>query len=156
MNNVDWKVELKKIEREYEGLPPEPSPAELRARRTAEEREKQRNDEMAATVGAWTRFGLVVSLAASLQLWPYARDCGEGLFLYVGAEGMLVAGGLWVAVCTWRNRMPKTHCLAMLMTLYGLALLEMQVLPRVGYAKVDAKNPPQLWCAAPVAERMSR
>ena len=40
MSEIDWNVELRKIEREYDGLPPEPSANALRARRAAELRER--------------------------------------------------------------------------------------------------------------------
>jgi hypothetical protein len=33
---VDWNAELRKIEHEFDGLPPEPSAAQLKAKRAAE------------------------------------------------------------------------------------------------------------------------
>jgi len=38
MGEINWLTELRKIEREFDGLPPEPTPMELRARRAAEQR----------------------------------------------------------------------------------------------------------------------
>jgi hypothetical protein len=156
MSEIDWNVELRKAERAFEGLPPEPTPAELRARRAQEDLEQRRNEELSAAVGAYARLMLVASLAGALGFWPYARDCGPSLFAYMGAEGMLVAGGLWVAVCTWRNRMAKTHIVALAIVLGGVALLQMEVLPRIGYAKVDPAHPPQWRCGGPSAPRAVR
>jgi hypothetical protein len=148
MSGINWAVELKKIEREVDGLPPEPSPGALKAKRAAEQRAEQRQEARAAALGAWARLLLVMSLAVGLSFWPYARECGAGLFAYVGVEGLIAAGALWVVAWTWRWRMPKTHGLSLLLVLLALALIGLQVLPRVGYAKVDSAHPPQWRCSA--------
>jgi hypothetical protein len=146
MTQIDWNAELRKIEREFDGLPPEPSPAEMRARRAAAQREEQRRSERAAKLGVLWRVILVTALAGAIVLWPYRRECGLGLFAYMGAEAMIVAGGLWVAACTWRWRMAKTHGVGAIMALWGFMLIAHQVLPRIGYAKADPRNPPSWWC----------
>lgn len=148
MSEIDWNVELRKVERAFDGLPPEPTPEERRAQRAAEQQARQRREESAAVVGAWARLLLVTALVGALYSWPYPRVCGAGLFAYLGAESLVVVGGLWVAACTWRTRMAKTHILALTMVLLGLGLLQVEVLPRIGYAKVDDANPPQWSCAA--------
>jgi hypothetical protein len=71
------------------------------------------------------------------------------LLAFMGAEAMVVVGGLWTVAWTWRFRLAKTHGLALLLVLWGLALLSAQVLPRVGYAKADAQHPPRWWCSDP-------
>jgi hypothetical protein len=147
MSEINWSQELRNVSRQFDGLPPEPTAEEIRARRLAEEATKRRNEEQAAVAGVWFRLFLVSALAGALNYWPYPRECGPGLIGYMVAEGVFTAGALWVAVCTWRCRMGKTHMLALLMALAGLAVLETQTLPRIGYAKVDASNPPQWWCA---------
>jgi hypothetical protein len=146
MSEIDWNVELRKVERQFDGLPPEPTSAEVRARLAAEREAKQQQDAMGNAVATWARLLLVVSLAGALRFWPYPRECGPGLFGYMGTEIVMVLGALWVIACTWRHRMAKTHALALLMLLGGLALLEIEVLPRIGYARVDGANPPQWWC----------
>lgn len=133
MTAIDWKTELRKIEREYEGLPPEPSPAQVRAQRAAEAREKKERRERAERRGAWARLALVMVLAATIGFWPYARSCGGGLLAYVSAELMVLVGGIWVTRCTWRLRMGATHALAIGLAVWGLLLVGHQVLPRVGY-----------------------
>jgi hypothetical protein len=147
VGEIDWNVELKKIERELDGLPPEPSPAELRARRTAERREQQRKEARHILLGVSARLLLALTLAAAMVFWPYPARCGAKLVAYLSAVAMVAVGGLWVTICTWRHRMAKTHAVALLIVLWGLALAAAQVLPRVGYAKSDASHPAQWRCS---------
>ena len=149
MSEIDWATELKKIEREYDGLPPEPTPAELTRKRVAERREQERLRDSALKIGAWGRAMLVVTLATAINFWPYFRGCGVGLFAFVGAEGMVVLSGLWLVVWTWYGRMARTHAVAMLMVLWGLALIAGEALPRIGYARIDPAHPPAWFCPAP-------
>jgi hypothetical protein len=135
MAEIDWNTELKKIEREFNGLPPEPSPAQLRSQRLAEQRAQQRKTDRANAIGVFARLSLVGLLGAAINFWPYPRDCGAGLYGYMAAEGLIVTGGVWVAACTWRFRMPRVHIIAGLVVLAGLGLLEMEALPRIGYAR---------------------
>ena len=146
MVDNDWSVKLKKIEREFEGLPPEPSPAFKKMQSEEERRAQERTQQRAARIGASARLILVFMLFGALTIWPYENTCGWGLFGYVGAEAVIVAGGLWVAFTTWRARLPRLHALSLLIVLVGLILIAAEVLPRTGYASVDPKNPPQLWC----------
>ncbi len=149
MTEINWATELKKIEREYDGLPPEPTPAAMNAKRAAERREQERRQDQALRVGAWGRAVLVVALATAINFWPYFRDCGVGLFAYVGAEAMVVLSAGWLVTWSWRGRMARTHALALAMGLWGLAMITAETLPRIGYAKVDAANPPAWLCSAP-------
>lgn len=142
----DWSTKLKKIEREFEGLPPEPSPAFKKLQSEEERRAQERAKQRVAMIGAGARLILVFALFGALAVWPYANECGWGLFGYVGAQAVIVAGGLWVAFTTWRARLPKMHTLSLIIILVGLALIAAEVLPRTGYASVDPKNPPQFWC----------
>jgi hypothetical protein len=142
----DWSVQLKKIEREFDGLPPEPSPALKKLQSEEERRAKERAQQRVAMFGAGARLILVFALFAALALWPYANQCGWGLFSYMGVEAVIVAGGLWVAVTTWRYRLPRMHALSLVIVLAGLVLIAADVLPRTGYASVDPKHPPQTWC----------
>ncbi len=146
MPDNDWSSQLKKIEREFEGLPPEPSPAFKKLQSEEERRAQERARQRVAMIGAGARLILVFALFGALLVWPYANDCGGGLFSYLGVEAVIVAGGLWVAFTTWRARLPKMHTLSLLIILVGLILIAADVLPRTGYASVDPKHPPQLWC----------
>lgn len=147
MADNDWSTQLKKIEREFEGLPPEPSPAFKKLQSEEERRAQEKAKQGRAMIGAWARLILVFALFGALIMWPYANECGGGLFGYIGVKAVIVAGGLWVAFTTWRARLPKMHMLSLLVALAGLILIAGDVLPRTGYATVDPKHPPQLWCA---------
>ena len=149
----NWASQLKKIEREFDGLPPEPSPAVQKMQSEAERRANEKAQQRAATFGASARLILVFALGAALVIWPYSRTCGWGWFGYVGVEAVIVAGGLWVAFTTWRGRLPKMHAFSLLIVLAGLVLIAAEVLPRIGYAAIDPKSPPQLWCPATTSPR---
>jgi hypothetical protein len=146
MPDNDWSVQLKKIEREFEGLPPEPSPAYKKLQSEEERRAQQRSQQRTAMISGGARLVLVFALGAALALWPYERECGSGLFGFLGVELMIVIGGAWVAFTTWRHRLPRMHILSLLIILSGLVLLAIEVLPRVGYASVDPKHPPAFSC----------
>ena len=146
MSEVDWNIELRKIEREFDGLPPEPTPAERRARRAAEQRTDELRKQRAVRLGIQARLLLVTALAGAIGFWPYRRECGLGLFAFMGAEGMIIAGGLWLMVCTWKARMAKTHGVALIVLLGGLVLIGHQILPRVSYAKADPTDRTSWWC----------
>ncbi|MFL5607310.1 MAG: hypothetical protein ACJ8AD_12750, partial [Gemmatimonadaceae bacterium] len=126
MSDITWNTGPRTSSRD--GLAVEPTAEEIRARRLAEEA-RQRNDEAAAVAGVWIRLFLVSSLAVGLNFWPYPRECGAGLIGYVDAQGVFTAGAAWVAFCTWRCRMGKTHLLGLGMVLAGIAVLELQILP---------------------------
>jgi hypothetical protein len=145
---MKWTGELRKIERAFDGLPPEPSPALVRARRASERRTREQRERRLSVFGTWGRVLLIGVLAGAISFWPYPRACGEGLFAYLGAECLIVAGGVWAVAWTWRTRMGLAHTLACAVILWGCGLIGAQVLPRVGYAKVDASHPPQWSCLA--------
>jgi hypothetical protein len=132
MSEIDWNVMLRRIEREYDGLPPETVPAGVRAQKAAALR--AREAQRAAAVGAWLRMLLVAALAGSLYWWPNAHACGLDLATFLSAETMVVVGALWVASVTFQHRLAITHALAVALLVAGLALVLVQVLPRAGYA----------------------
>jgi len=146
MAQDDWSVQLKKIEREFDGLPPEPSLAMKKLQSEEERRAQERVYQRAAMIGAGARLILVFALFAALIIWPYERACGVGFFEYLGVEVVIVVGGLWVGFTTWRYRLPKMHTLSLLIILTGLVLIASELLPRIGYAAVDPKHPPHFSC----------
>ncbi|HEX7089995.1 MAG TPA: hypothetical protein VF192_07650 [Longimicrobiales bacterium] len=147
MSEIDWKTELRKLEREFDGLPPEPTPEELRAEREALLEAQRQRERQITELGVWARIALVAALAAGLLFWPYGHACGVGLFAYMAAAAMITAGGLWAAVWTWRARMGVPHGIALVLVAWGLVLLAGQLLPRTGYARTDPANPPGWWCS---------
>jgi hypothetical protein len=142
----DWSSQLKKIEREFDGLPPEPSPALKKLQSEEERRAQERIQQRGAMFGGGARLFLVFALFGALAVWPYERACGMGLFEYLGVEVVIIVGGLWVAFTTWRYRLPKMHILSLLIVLTGLVLMAAEILPRIGYATSDPKHPPQFSC----------
>ncbi len=146
MPQDDWSVQLKKIEREFEGLPPEPSPAFKKLQSEEQRRAQERAQQRTAMIGGGARLILVGALGVALAFWPYEKSCGSGLVGYLAVEIVIIVGGLWVAISTWRARLPRMHILSLLIVLAGLVLVATEVLPRVGYAAVDPKNPPHFSC----------
>jgi len=144
MSPINWDRELAKIEREFDGLPPEPRRPDPRVRLLVPEPGPAVDN--GSPIAVWARLTLVASLPAALAFWPYARECGLGLYAFLGAGAMIGVGGIWVASCTWRNRMGFAHSLALGLVLAGLVVVGMQVLPRVGYARVDPSHPPRWQC----------
>lgn len=134
MSEVDWKSKLREIEREYDGLPPEPSPSAQRAKKMAEQAAKDRVSRRWVLV----RVVLVLALSAGIVFWPYEAACGLGLAGYLAAIATVALGGIWIAVLSWHHRMPVTHAVSMLVLIWGLAILARETLPRVGYARPDA------------------
>ena len=136
MTDIDWNLELRKIEREYDGLPPLPSPTAQRAQKAAEQRVREQAERRIAVLAAGARLILVASLVAALAWWPYATDCGADLAGFLGAQAMIVVGGVWSAVFAWRHRLATSHTIALVLVLIGLALVAAHVLPRLGYATI--------------------
>ncbi|HVE70850.1 MAG TPA: hypothetical protein VNI54_05730 [Thermoanaerobaculia bacterium] len=149
MTGIDWSAQLKKIERQFDGLPAAPSESELRAKRENERRTQVKHKNRDAVFGAVSRVVLVLSLSLAMTAWPYDRACGAGLLGYLAASAAIIAGGIWAAVGTWRSRAPKLHGLALLAIAWGAVLITAQVLPRVGYARIDPRNQPAWRCWRP-------
>lgn len=146
MPQDDWSTQLKKIEREFQGLPPEPSPAFKKMQSEEQRRAQERAQQRSGMIGGGARLVLVAALGVALAFWPYDNTCGSGLLGYLTVEVVIVIGGLWVAITTWRARLPKMHILSLLIVLTGLVLLAIEILPRVGYAAVDPKHAPTFAC----------
>jgi hypothetical protein len=100
-------------------------------------------------LSVWARLGVVAILGGAILWWPYGRSCGVGLATYLAATAMIIVGGLWVVACTWTCRMARTHALAMLVALWGVGLIAVEVLPRIGYARTDPVHPAAWLCGAP-------
>jgi hypothetical protein len=158
----DWDAEMAKIDRQIEAtanLPPARSAGALPAPAGERRSPSRLAGDTAAKAPAAPVHGtptgralavarvvLSVALGVGILFWPYADRCGLGLAAYLGAVGVVVAGGVWSAVWTWRHRTPKSHVLALALVLWGLALAAAQVLPRTGYAKPDSMHPASWSC----------
>lgn len=85
----------------------------------------------------WFWVALAVALAVALGMWPYRRECGLQLFFYLGAAGVAVVVGLLAALASWSHRRGVAHVLALLTLAWAGAIVTSEVLPRIGYARVD-------------------
>ena len=85
----------------------------------------------------WFWVALAVALAVALGIWPYRRECGLQLFFYLGAAGVAVVVGLLAALASWSHRRGVAHVLALLTLVWAGVVVTHEVLPRIGYAKVD-------------------
>ena len=148
IDQIDWKAELRKIERQFDGLPPEPPPTEIRTQKLANIREREQAERQITVVGASARLLLVGVLLGAPWWWPYANACGFGLAAFLAAKSMIVVGGLWSAVFAWRNRLVASHTVALAFVFTGLALLAAELLPRLGYVSIATMGDPHWRCAA--------
>ena len=136
----DWDTELAKIDRALARLPdpaapPAPGAAPAGPAGPTPDAVPPHVAGPRATTTTWLRVLLVLTLALAMPFWPYARGCGFGLFAYLAAASVVVVAGGWASISTWHRRRPVGHVLAILVLLWGLGLIIVEVLPRVGYAK---------------------
>lgn len=146
MSEIDWNSELKKIVREYDGLPPEPTPAERRARLQTGQHERERRDQTAGVVAVIGRLALATAVGFGLLQWPYSAQCGVPLAGYLGAVAGFFVASLWAAASSWSHRTARLHVLAVAVVIWSLVLAAGQTLPRVGYAIPDAEHPVRWRC----------
>jgi hypothetical protein len=85
-----------------------------------------------APLVTWLRLGLGLLLGVGMTQWPYSHVCGAKLLLYLVAAGAVITSGVWSAVSSWRSRSALAHVLAILLTFWGLELVTLEVLARVG------------------------
>ena len=133
MSQIDWGVELRKIERQFDGLPPERTRTQIRLQKIKELAAKERFDERLALVGIWARLVLVGALATSLYWWPYGRDCGFPLAAFLISQMMVIVGGLTIAIRTWRDRIAWAFLGSALFIVGAWTVLALHTLPRLGF-----------------------
>ena len=140
VSDIDWNVELRKIEREYDGLPPERTRTQLRLQRIQEIAAKQRFGERLSLVGVWMRLFLVAALALSLFWWPYGHKCGFPLVAFLLSNTMVVVGGVALGLRTWRDRMGWVFSGAAVCVVVAWTVMALHILPRSGYSPAGATN----------------
>jgi cytochrome bd-type quinol oxidase subunit 2 len=134
VSDIDWNLELRKIEREYDGLPPERSRTQIRMQRIREVVAKDRLAERLSVVGIWLRLVLVAALTASVFWWPYGRDCGLPFVAFLSANAMVIIGAFALAARTWRDRMAWPFMGSALCAVVAWTTIAMHTLPRLGYS----------------------
>lgn len=98
------------------------------------------SDLQARIRSAMPWFGAVsaVGLGLAVTQWPYQRDCGLMLHLYLGVTGSVMIVGGWATITAWRVRNAGVHVIGALVMFWGIVLAAEQILPRIGYASVPA------------------
>ena len=149
MSEIDWNVELRKIVREYDGLPPEPPPSsrkrarsrtQIRLEKIQEIVARDRFNERLAVVGFWVRFGLVAVLTFSLFWWPYGHRCGFPLVAFLLANATVIVAGLALSAQTWRDRMTRPFIVSTLFVATAWTVIALHTVPRLGYAPLGETN----------------
>lgn len=141
MRDRDWDKDLAKIDRKLESISDAaliPSPRDATPAVQAKVAEERR---ATSTFGVFARLTLSVALGVGMLFWPYAARCGLGLAAYLGATAVVVAGGVWSSIWTFRHRAGRAHTLALLIVVWGIVLASIEVLPRVGYATPTPDHP---------------
>ena len=105
MSDINWNQEFRKIEREYDGLPPLHTRTQIRMQRIQEVISKAKFEERLSIFGIWTRLILVGALGTALFWWPYGNACGFPLATFLASYVMVIVGGLALAARTWRDRL---------------------------------------------------
>lgn len=149
MTSSNWDQELRRIEREFQGLSPDPVIKLDNARAAAEKHQQEQKRLRNSAIGVWVRVLLVVALGAAMWSWPYARTCGVGLYAYLAAAGLIGVSALWAATASWTSRMATAHVVAMAMLVGSLTLLAANILPRAGYITITGTSAAGWRCPAP-------
>jgi len=132
VSDIDWNLELRKIEREYDGLPPERSRTQLRLQKIQEIAAKDRFLARLALVGIWAQLILFAALGTSLFWWPYGRSCGMPLAAYLFSYGIVIIGAVTLALRAWRDRLPWIFIGSMASVALAWTVIALNVMPRLG------------------------
>jgi hypothetical protein len=147
MAGTDWDKEMKKIDKQLESISDDALITPRDAKAPAEKTRIAEVQRTTTTFGVFARLMLAVALGLAMLFWPYSARCGPGLFAFLFASGMVVVGGVWSAVWTWRHRSAQAHVLSLLLVVWGLVLAGLEILPRTGYAAPDAQHPATWMCS---------
>jgi len=134
VSEIDWNVELRKIEREFTGLPPERTRTQLRLQKIQEITAKERVRERLTLVGIWTRLVLVAALTVALFWWPYGHNCGMPLAGFLLSNATAIVGGSVLAVRGWRDRMVWVFAGSAACVAVAWTVIALHTLPRLGYS----------------------
>jgi len=147
MAGTDWDKEMKKIDKQLESISDDALISTSSAKAPAEKAKVAAVQRTTSTFGVFARLMLAVALGLGMLFWPYSARCGPGLFAFLFASGMVVVGGVWSAVWTWRHRSAQAHVLSLLLIVWGLVLAGLEILPRTGYVTPTAQHPATWMCS---------
>jgi hypothetical protein len=142
----NWEKELAKIDKQLEAMADEtllPTSAGATPQAKAEIKAQQSRTR---TLGVLARLTVAVGLGVGILFWPYDHRCGVALAGYLAAVGLVIGSGVWSAIWSWRHRSSRAHLLSLLITLWGLTLGAVEILPRTGYAKPVVGRPTTWFC----------
>jgi hypothetical protein len=142
----NWDKELARIDKQLESMADEallPTSAASSPEGKAAIKAQQGRTR---TLGVFLRLTLAVGLGVGILFWPYEHRCGLALAGYLGTIALVTGSGVWSAIWSWRHRAPRAHILSLLITLWGLTLGAIEILPRSGYARVDPVRPVTWLC----------
>ena len=156
MADRDWEKELAKIDKQLASLPDEalmpaaPEKAAKGTTRGARGSPAPAPSEPRPTTsfGVFARLTLALAVGIAMAFWPYPSRCGLGLIGYLGAVGVMTAGGVWASIWTWRHRASRAHLVSLAITVWGVLLGSLEILPRIGYAFPTDKHPGTWSCSA--------
>jgi uncharacterized membrane protein len=158
VSEINWEVELRKIEREYDekrhgervrslpkrvvprrspspsAAPRKPSRTQIRLQKIQEIAARQRFSEQLSFVGVWARLFLVAALALSLFWWPYGHRCGFPLATFLLSNTVVIVGGVVLCIRTWRDRMQWIFGGSALCVVVAWTVMALHVVPRLGYS----------------------
>lgn len=148
MSDRDWNSELAKIDQHLEKMSDDQLLPASEAKTPAAKAKVVEKQRTTSTIGVFFRLVLAVALGVGIYFWPYDARCGVGLAGYLGAVLVVMLGGAWSAVWTFRHGAGKAHVLSLLIVLWAMLLASIEVLPRVGYARPTIAHP-AAWSCAP-------
>lgn len=159
VTNIDWKAELRKIEREYDEkrreervrsmpkrvvaarpapsrpvAPPKRSRTQIRLQRIQEIAARQRFSERLSAIGIWARLVLVATLATSLFWWPYGHRCGFPLVTFLLSNVVVIVAGIVLCIRTWRDRRGGIFAGSAVCVAVAWAVMALHIVPRFGYS----------------------
>jgi hypothetical protein len=153
----DWDAELKKIDRQLESMSDSALiPAAPKSAPPAAQAQVVAARESTRTWPALLRLALAAALGVGILFWPYPKQCGVELGGYLVAVAVVLLGGLWSSVWTWRHRTARAHVLSLLLVIWGIVLGAIEILPHAGYAKADPARPAGWSCGPPIAPNVLR
>ena len=154
----DWEKELAKIDKQLASLPDEalmPAAPEKQAKSAAKGAAQSGRGTVSSSerrqttsFGVFARLALALAVGVAMAFWPYPSRCGFGLIGYLGAVGVMTAGGVWASIWTWRHRASRAHLVSLAITVWGVLLGSLEILPRIGYAYPTDKHPAAWSCSA--------